>query len=473
MGFSQFLTILRARLRVALIVFFTTIGVTLLVSFLLPKKYTAVASIVVDIKPDPITGALTGAMLNPSIMATQVDILNSDRVAARVIHNLKLDQIPAYREQWQEETDGKGKFEQWMGDALQKALDVKPSRDSNVISVAFKARDPNAAAGFANAFVQAYLDTSIELSVDPARRYSGFFDARAKAARDALEASQAKLSEFQQANGIVNGDERLDIETSRLNDLSTQLVMMQTLSAESASRQVQAAKGNGDQLQEALGNAVLGGMKVDLSREEAHLQELRARYGDNHPQVIEAKANVAELRSRIDAETRRVTGGVGVSASINRQRTADIQAQLEAQRAKVLKLKAQRDQMAVLQRDVENNQRAYDNIAARKDQTNLESQNQQTNVNVLSAAQPPVEASSPKIVLNALLSIFLGGLLAIGTVLGREMTDRRVRSGRDIIDALGLPVLGVMPRPALPRNKRLAQVGSRVISGRLAAPTKG
>ena len=122
-----------------------------------------------------------------------------------------------------------------------------------------------------------------------------------------------------------------------------------------------------------------------------------------------------------------------------------------------------------MQRDVENNQRAYDNIAARKDQTNLESQNQQTNVNVLSAAQPPVEASSPKIVLNALLSIFLGGLLAIGTVLGREMTDRRVRSGRDIVDALGLPVLGVMPRPALPRNKRLAQVGSRVISGRLAA----
>lgn len=473
MGFSQFMTILRARLRVALIVFFTTIGVTLLVSFLLPKKYTAVASIVVDIKPDPITGALTGAMLNPSIMATQVDILNSDRVAARVIHNLKLDQIPAYREQWQEETDGKGKFEQWMGDALQKALDVKPSRDSNVISVGFKARDPNAAAGFANAFVQAYLDTSIELSVDPARRYSGFFDARAKAARDALEASQTKLSEYQQANGIVNGDERLDIETSRLNDLSTQLVMMQTLSAESSSRQYQAAKGNGDQLQETLGNAVVGGMKVDLSREEAHLQELRARYGDNHPQVIEAKANVAELRARIDAETRRVTSGVGVSASINRQRTADIQAQLEAQRAKVLKLKAQRDQMAVLQRDVENNQRAYDNIAARKDQTNLESQNQQTNVNVLSPAQPPSEASSPKIVLNALLSIFLGGLLAIGTVLGREMTDRRVRSGRDIVDALGLPVLGVMPRPALPRNKRLAQVGSRVISGRLAAPNKG
>ncbi len=472
MNFSQFLTILRARWRIAATIFALTVGVTVLVSLILPKKYTAVASIVVDIKPDPITGSLAGAMLNPSIMATQVDILNSDRVAGRVIRNLKLDQVPAYKEQWQEETEGKGSFEQWMGDALQKQLDVKPSRDSNVIAVGFQARDPGAAAGFANAFVQAYMDTAIELSVDPARRYSGFFDTRMKAARDALEASQKKLSDFQQANGIINGDERLDIETVRLNDLSSQLVMIQTLAAESTSRQTQASRGNGDALQESLGNAVIGGMKVDLSREQAHLQELHTRYGDNHPQVIEAKANVAELQAKIDAETRKVTSGVGVSASINRQREADIRAQLDQQRQRVLKIKAQRDQMAVLQRDVENDQKSYDNLAAHKDQSSLESQNQQTNVNVLSPASPPVIASSPKIVLNTLLSIFLGGMLAVATVLGREMSDRRVRSGRDIIDALGLPVLGVMPRSALPRNGRPSLEAYRVISGRLAAPGK-
>ena len=64
--------------------------------------------------------------------------------------------------------------------------------------------------------------------------------------------------------------------------------------------------------------------------------------------MVEAKASIAELRSRLDAETRRVTGGVGVTNTINRQREAEVRAALEAQRAKVLRLKAVRDEGAVL-----------------------------------------------------------------------------------------------------------------------------
>jgi len=101
--------------------------------------------------------------------------------------------------------------------------------------------DPRFAAGMANAFVQAYLDTTVDLKVDPARQYSGFFGERAKAARERLEELQTKYSEFQKANGIIASDERLDVESSRLSELSSQLVMMQALAAESASRQTQAA----------------------------------------------------------------------------------------------------------------------------------------------------------------------------------------------------------------------------------------
>ncbi|WP_204270938.1 hypothetical protein, partial [Escherichia coli] len=76
--------------------------------------------------------------INPAFMATQVDVFQSDRVALRVVRNLKLAENPAIREQWQSETRGEGAIEVWLAELFQRNLDVKPSRESNVINVSYK-----------------------------------------------------------------------------------------------------------------------------------------------------------------------------------------------------------------------------------------------------------------------------------------------------------------------------------------------
>lgn len=447
MTFGQFLSILRARWWVVALVLGLTVATTLLVSLLLPRQYTATASVVVDFKPDPVSAFAFGGGASPAYMATQVDIIRSERVAQRVVRNLKLNENPQVRQQWLDETGGEGNIEVWLASVFQKQMDVVPSRESSVIAVSYKAPDPRFAAGLANAFAQAYIDTALELRTDPARLYSTFFENRAKEARETLEKAQSKVSAFQKQAGIIATDERLDVETARLNELSSQATMMQALLAESASRQAQAQGGQGDRMQEVLNNANVSQLKADISRAEAQLQQLATRLGDKHPQVEEAKASLAELRSRLEAETRKVTGSVTVSANINRQRLGEVQRALQAQRDKVLKMKAVRDEGLVLLRDAENAQRSYDALLQRFTQTSLEGQTTQSNINLLTQATPPLEPSSPRIVLNTLLSIFLGTLLAVGTALLLELKDRRVRNVDDVVEALGLPVLGLMPKP--------------------------
>ena len=476
MTIRQFFAILRARWTLALPVFLSIVVIVVGLSLIWPKKYSGIASVVVDIKPDPVTAMAYPGVVSPSFMNTQVDILTSDRVTQRVIKNLRLAENPQIQAQWREATSGEGTVEGWLGDSLQKNLDVKPSRESNVITVTYKGADPRFAAGLANAYIQAYIDTTLEMRVNPARQYSTFFDQRLKEARDALEQSQSKLSAFQRANGLVATDERFDVESARLTELSTQVVALDALASESSSRQAQANGASSDKLQDVLNNALVAGLKADIARNEAKLKELNSRYGDNHPAVIEAKANHAELKARLDSEVRRVTGGVTVTNSINRQRAAEARAELEAQRAKVLKLKATRDEAQVLARDVDNAQRAYDALQARLTQSSLESQTTQSNVYALTVAQPPTEPSSPRLLLNTLLSIFIGGLLAIAAAVAREMSDRRVRSGTDIMPALGLPVLGTLPnglknRSALRRRSSLLE--QRVLGRLPGAASKG
>jgi uncharacterized protein involved in exopolysaccharide biosynthesis len=190
--------------------------------------------------------------------------------------------------------------------------------------------------------------------------------------------------------------------------------------------------------------------------------------------VLETKANLAELRSRLDGEIKKVTGGVTLTNTITRQREADVRASLEAQRAKVLRMKSVRDEGLTIMREVDTAQRTFETVQTRLNQTSLEGQTTQSNVNVLNQADPPLLPSSPKILLNTLLAVFLGTLLSIGTALLLELMDRRVRNIDDIVTALDLPVIGVMPKPGS------AKTGKKQVSllqQRLMAPmppaTKG
>ena len=253
------------------------------------------------------------------------------------------------------------------------------------------------------------------------------------------------------------------------------MLALQALAAESSSRQTQATSAQSDRIQEVLNNPVIGALKADASRAEGHLQELSARLGEANPQVLQARANIDELRARIDAETRRVTGGVTVSNNINRQREAQIRAGLEAQRANVLRMKAVRDEGTVIQRDVENAQRAYDAIQTRYTQTTLESQTKQSNVYLLNEASVPTEAASPRLALNLLLAVFIGTMVAVGAALGLEMLDRHVRNPQDLAAAAAVPVLLVLPNGLKGQGsaRRLGELAQQRVVGQLASPSEG
>lgn len=450
MSIQQLFLVLRANLRLIASVLCAVVALVMAVSLLLPRKYTAQGEVVVDVRgADPIQGAVMQGSLIPGYLATQVDILTSERVARRVADLLKLKDNAEFRAAWESERGGDGSYEDWLARTLGAALTVKPSRDSSVLGIAFTARDPAFAAAAANAFAQAYIDTSLELKVEPARQYSDWFNDRSSGVREELEAAQRRLSDYQQQHRILTGtDERLDVESERLAQLSAQLVAVQAQRAESRSRTSQ--PGSVDTLPEVLQNGLIQGLKTDIARLEAQRGQSLRRLGPNHPEVARIDAELGSLRSRVGAETARVAGSLATAARMNDAREAEIAAAVEAQKAKVLELKAHQSRIGVLQRDVENAQRAYDMVTQRYAQTSLESQTRLTNVVVLSPAAEPVVPSTPNLPLNLLLSIVVGGLLGVGVALWRELRHPRIRGEGELGQLLGVPVLAVLPpRPAL------------------------
>ena len=375
----------------------------------------------------------------PGYMATQVDIINSDRVSKAVVKLLKLDESPVVKQQWQDAAQGKGQLTDWLANLLQNNLDVKPSRESNVINVNYTGADPEFAATVANAFAQAYINVNLDLRLAPAKQYATFFEEQTKTARAKLEAAQKALSDYQQANGITSVDERVDFETAKLNETSSQLTGIQGQTTDSQSKR---RSGQADTVSEVMQSPLINGLKADIARLEAKLTESSGNLGKNHPQTQRSEAELATLKAQLDAETRKITSSIETTYQVSKQREQQLQGALAGQKNRVLALNKQRDELNVLRRDIESAQRTFEVLSQRASQTNIESQTNQTNIAVLNPATAPADPSKPKVFLNILVSIFLGTLLGVGLALMLELANRRVRSAQDLADALNMPLLG-------------------------------
>lgn len=455
MTFDQFLRILRARWKLATGIFVTAVLVTIIATLIFPKKYEAATTVMLDSRPDPVSAQTMSPLSAMSMLMTQIDVIESPAVAQRVVKILQLDQNSAMRAQWEEDTGGRGDYVAWLGDLMAKGLKVKPSRESNVIEIRYEGADPTFTAAMANAFAQAYIETTVQFRTTPARQYAEFFEERAQMARDRLERAQTALAEAQKDKNIIATDERLDVENQKLLELSQQVLALRAVRSESSSRNAQ-ANSRPEQITEVLANPVVANLKSQMAVQEAQLNQLSERFGTMHPQVLELKASIETMQARIAKETSRIAGSVGANASVNTTREREAIAAYDEQRSKVLQMKEARSQLSVLERDVDSAQRVFDAIQLRLSQINLESENSQAGVMVLSRATAPVKHSSPSMMLNLGIALVLGALFAMMISLILELIDRRIRSTDDLTQLLNVAVLGSLPGPGARSGFRLS-----------------
>lgn len=368
-----FLAVIKSSYLIVLLTLAITVGTAALLTKIEPNRYVAGTSLVINLQSaNPFETAVMPAQLASTYMATQIDIIRSPTVARKVVDLLSLTEDADARAELvptlTPTEDARGR----LAAALMNNLIVEPSRSSSVVTVSYRSTNPSRAAKIADAFAQAYIATSLELTVEPARRNAAWLEEQLGVLRARLDEAQSRLTAFQREAGIVATDERLDVETNRFNELTRNLVAAQAARVDVQSRQV----------------------------------------GVNHPEYQRA---------------------------LERERTAE-QA-LEDHKQHVLELRNQRDQVAALQQEVDNQRRNYEATIQTYYQSSLMSQFNHSNIAVLSPAGTPTRPSSPNVALNMASAVFLGLLFGVLLALLKEGMSRRVRTDEDAEALVGSKVL--------------------------------
>ncbi|VWX53325.1 GNVR domain-containing protein [Novosphingobium sp. 9U] len=443
----DYLLALRSRWQLIGLVTLTMLAGIVIWTWTSPRQYTAAATLLFDSsQADPVSNKGTGG--GKSAIGTQADIIRSTYVAQRVVRNLKLEQRPDLVESYRQSARTSLPFDEWLGRRLAAPLQVLPTRNTNVLAVNYVSSDPEQAASLATAFAEAYVQTQLQLRIDPARVYSQWFESQIGDARRRLEGAQARLTSFQQARGLI-GAGRFDIEQAQLASLSQQLTAAQGDVAQARAR----AGSNVGQSSNAQQSSVVQGLDGQIATKSAELQQLRQTLGSRHPLVVAAQAELGELNARRSQAVSTAIAAVQTDSAAANARLSTLQQLVGAQRERVLRLSGAQDQMSVLQRDVDSARAAYDAVTNRLNEVRLQSEIPITNVSLLDRAVAPTLPSSPNVSLRLLLGLLSGLLLGLGIAFVLEWFSPHVRSTAGLEAYTGLPVLADL-------GKRFAVLGS-------------
>ncbi|MEN2785595.1 GNVR domain-containing protein [Sphingomonas qilianensis] len=430
---------LRKRWRLELVVLLAVLLGVAIWTAMSTKTYVASSSILFDdMSIDPVQGTTGGGDNLSSLLATQTDVVRSEAVAAEVVAEQQLAS-PAVVQAWRKATGGLGDVNSWYGRQLLSGLDVMPEKASRVLTIRYRSADPQFAALLANGFAVAYLDARLKSKTDPARTYSRWFTERTREVRANLESAQGRLTDFKRKTGIVDSGS-LDAEAARLGELSGQFTGAQASAADYAAR----AGGSTSQSPDVQNSAVVQGLRSQIANKTAQLSQMSQGLGPNHPDLVAARAELNELRSRLGSEIGTGTRSVRVAGAAANSKEASLQRLLNEQRSRMLGLAGDRAQFDVLQRDVDSARAAYDAVTQRLEAMRLQALAPSTNARQLDVASPPVMPSDPNVPLRILLGLILGVLLAAGAAIAMETWRPRARTTAGIVAVSGSPVLATI-----------------------------
>ncbi|CAN5174778.1 hypothetical protein BH10PSE17_BH10PSE17_05630 [soil metagenome] len=450
MEFGQLFHILKARWRMIGICVASVLLIAVVYRLAVPASYLAVASVIVDPRGiNPVSGLSTqDSMAQSSVIGTYANIARSEGIARRVATKLPDGLRDRLREAWlrKHDPDEPG-FENFAARLLMKQVDVRAGgQSSHVLDVSFANRSAGDAAQVANAYADALIDYSREMRIGSARKDADYFQVESGTLKKQTEEAEQKLAAFQRQNGITSNDDRIDVETARLAALNSQVVINQDLSYEMSSKARQTAAST-----ELVTNQLIQSLTTTVATKEAAVRDLARKFGDDHPELILARAQAEEARQVLARESSRIQASLSTSSAVARSRSDSLRADSEKQRQKVVELNALRVELTSLTRDVEQKRKLYEAAVQRSSETGLEAGSQRQDLMLLTEAIAPDTRTGPGaailLPLAAIVGIMLGTMAAIILDRARPRVHRLVD-----FEELGIPVLQVVPVVQLAGN---------------------
>ena len=323
---------------------------------------------------------------------------------------------------------------------------------SYVIALSFLSEDPAKAARIANHMADTYLATQVEAKYDAAQRATEWLSKRIDELRGQVLEAEAKIVEYRTQNNLVDTSNSNNPITLQFFQLNTQLALAQAQRAEAEARLSQARSilnGQGGVASAALvlNSPLMTSLRDQETQLIRQLSEMTTIYGENHPQMVNTRAEIQSVRDKMKDEVQRIVQDLANEVAVARARERELTSNMARLQGDAARVDLAGVELADLTREAETNRQLFQTFLTRFREIVEQQGLQEPDARILSPADIPTAPSHPKVALFTLIafaaSLVLGVLLVF--IVERWDSDYGFRSADEIQSALGVRALALVP----------------------------
>ncbi len=393
----DYLIVLRKHQWLILTFLLTVVTVVTIASFKMKPIYEAAARVEVDKEsqstlPFQDENSYDEFVDMDNYLETQTKILESETLAFQTIKSLDLGRYPEFGGRPGALVFGQGgagsKRPAILG-AFLGGLSVKRVPNSRLIEVRFEAQDPQLAAQVVNAHLQNYIEQNFRSKYDATIQASNWLSSELEELRIKVEKSEDARLAYERQNQIWQIDEKQDITTQKLADLSKVVTEAQTGLAEKEALYRMAQTGNMDALPAARENPVIQDLLKRKSETDDAYADAINQYGPNYPKVQRLAAQQKEVADDLTNAQKTMVESIQEEYNTARDHVEILQASLEKQKAEANDLAEKLVQYHILQHDAEANKQLYDGLLQKLKEATISAGLRSSNIRVVDPALVP------------------------------------------------------------------------------------
>jgi succinoglycan biosynthesis transport protein ExoP len=329
-------------------------------------------------------------------------------------------------------------------------LIVSPLRTTRVVNVAYRSSDPEFAARAVNTLASEYIKQSIELRLAASQEANDWLAKQLEDQRKKVEETESALQRYRETHNSISTEDKRDIVVQRLADLNGAVTKAKTdrIDRESEYNRLITLKQDQqalDAFPAIMANPYVQQLKTEIANLQRQQAQLAARYGERHPEMVNATTQLRTAEAKLQIEIDRIVESVRGDFLTAQAREKSLTEALESQKTEALASNRRGIEYGVLEREAVSNRQLYENLLQRTKESSVSTGFKSTNIQMIDRAEVPRGPILPQTSRDLLSAFLMGCVVAVGLVFGLERLDNRIKSPEEIKLHLKVPFLGLVP----------------------------
>lgn len=325
---------------------------------------------------------------------------------------------------------------------IKKYLEITNTKKTDLINITAYGKTPEEAQMISQSVADNFLTLMTKLNKEGNSSAINFLNDRMAIAKEEMETAENKLQAYQQEKGIYSPDDQAKALIDRLSAYDTNIAQLEA-QEQANSAKLQDVTGQLEQQNNSLleynisDNDAIMNLRTAIVNKQVELVGLEQRYTEEHPDVIQAKQELAELKRSLDREIQSavnsksatltpVQGNLLMEKVQTETAKAVTSASLDALKSKqqeaegnISTLSADSVEYMRLLRDKNITSEVYTNLVKAYENTRIQEAQESMDIQIIDAANLPREdmPAKPNKKLIAAIGLILGIMISFGYTL--------------------------------------------------------